>query len=160
MSDLGSPKRLSVDVDLTGYPVSPGAAPVRPVTGDEPPGLWLDGDGNVTADPGRAVAPSARRPTQPEVTRSAEGHRELPRVAEAVSVRTNTLAVLAFVFSLFGSALLAVILGHVALTQIRATGEKGHGLAMAGTIIGYLSTAVVVVILIAGAVTAATAQSL
>lgn len=42
MSDLGSATRLSVDVDLTGYQVSPAAAPVRPVTGDEPLGLWLD----------------------------------------------------------------------------------------------------------------------
>lgn len=62
---------------------------------------------------------------------------------------------LAFVFSLLGSAVVAVILGHIALKQIESTGEKGHGLALAGTVIGYVTTSLVVVIAIIGFATVA-----
>ena len=33
-----------------------------------------------------------------------------------------------------------IIAGHIALGQIKRTGEGGHGLALAGTIIGYVLT--------------------
>ena len=33
-----------------------------------------------------------------------------------------------------------IITGHIALGQIKRTGEGGHGLALAGTIIGYVLT--------------------
>lgn len=57
---------------------------------------------------------------------------ELPR-----STRTNTLAVVSLVLS-FLMALPAIILGHVALSQIRRTGDGGRGLAVAGLVIGYI----------------------
>ena len=60
----------------------------------------------------------------------------------------NVLAIVAFVFGLLGGTLLPIILGHVALSQIARTGERGHGLALAGTILGYLSTITVIIILI------------
>ena len=60
---------------------------------------------------------------------------------------TNTLAiislVLAFVFSIGG-----IICGHIALSQIKRTGEGGRGLAMAGLIIGYVFTGFVVLYII------------
>ncbi|MBX3195567.1 MAG: DUF4190 domain-containing protein [Microbacteriaceae bacterium] len=54
--------------------------------------------------------------------------------------RTNTLAIVALVLSLTVS-LGGIICGHIALSQIKRTGEGGHGLALAGTIIGYVLTA-------------------
>jgi hypothetical protein len=48
----------------------------------------------------------------------------------------NTLAIVGFVLAFFVS-LGAVICGHIALSQIRRTGERGHGLALAAVIIGY-----------------------
>jgi Domain of unknown function (DUF4190) len=59
-------------------------------------------------------------------------------------------AVLALVFGLLGGTLVAIILGHLALSQIARTGERGHGMALAGTILGYLSsvTSIVIVIVI------------
>jgi hypothetical protein len=51
---------------------------------------------------------------------------------------TNTLAIIALVLSLVGVSLGGVICGHIALSQIRRTGEAGHGLALAGVIIGYV----------------------
>lgn len=50
---------------------------------------------------------------------------------------TNTFAVLALVFGVLGGYL-AIIFGHAALSQIKRTGERGSGLAIAGLILGYL----------------------
>lgn len=49
----------------------------------------------------------------------------------------NVLAIVSFVSSFFIS-LVAVITGHIALSQIGKTGEKGRGLAIAGLVLGYL----------------------
>lgn len=55
--------------------------------------------------------------------------------------KTNVLAVSALVVSLLGLVfwplgVAGVILGVVALSQIKSTGEAGHGMAVAGTAIG------------------------
>jgi hypothetical protein len=58
---------------------------------------------------------------------------------------TNGLAVGALVcgivefFTLGLAAIPAVILGHVARSQIRRTGERGDGMAIAGLVLGYLA---------------------
>ncbi|WP_025155609.1 DUF4190 domain-containing protein [Leifsonia aquatica] len=60
---------------------------------------------------------------------------------------TNVLAIIAlvgaFVFPLAG-----VICGHIALSQIKRTGESGRGLAIAGLIIGYVYIAFIVLAII------------
>lgn len=61
---------------------------------------------------------------------------------------TNTLAIISLVLSLVGVSLGGVICGHIALSQIRRTGESGHGLALAGVIIGYAFIGVGVLFLI------------
>ena len=50
---------------------------------------------------------------------------------------TNTLAIVALILAFF-VPLGGIICGHIALGQIKRTGESGHGLAFAGTIIGYV----------------------
>lgn len=54
--------------------------------------------------------------------------------------RTNTLAIVALVLGLT-VPLGGIICGHLALAQIKRTGEGGHGLALAGAILGYVFTA-------------------
>lgn len=49
---------------------------------------------------------------------------------------TNILAILGFV-GVFIWSLVGIVLGHIALSQIKKTGESGHGLALAAVIIGY-----------------------
>lgn len=61
--------------------------------------------------------------------------------------RTNTMAILALVFGL-GGGLLGIVFGHMALSQIRRTGEQGRGLAIAGLIFGYVGLASIVILLI------------
>lgn len=49
---------------------------------------------------------------------------------------TNILAIIGFIGVFFWS-LVGIVLGHIALSQIKKTGESGHGLALAAVIIGY-----------------------
>lgn len=69
---------------------------------------------------------------------------------------TNGLAVASLILSLAGfltplgaSGLLGLILGHMALTQIKNSNgyQQGHGLALAGVIIGYSSLAFSLIVL-------------
>jgi peptidyl-prolyl cis-trans isomerase B (cyclophilin B) len=54
----------------------------------------------------------------------------------------NTLAVVSIASALTSiGAVAAIVTGHVALTQIKKSGESGRGLALAGTIIGYVTVA-------------------
>jgi Domain of unknown function (DUF4190) len=64
------------------------------------------------------------------------------------SERTNGLAIAALVLGIVGGTIVTIVLGHVALGQIRRTGERGHGMAVVGLVLGYVWTAVVVVLLI------------
>jgi hypothetical protein len=57
--------------------------------------------------------------------------------------RTNSMAIAALVSSLV-LAPLGIIFGHIALSQIKHTGEDGKGLAIAGLVIGYFFTGIAV----------------
>lgn len=57
--------------------------------------------------------------------------------APAMVPRTNTLAIVGFVLG-FVVSLGAVICSHIALSQIKRTGESGRGFAIAGLILGYV----------------------
>lgn len=50
------------------------------------------------------------------------------------------LAIVALVAA-FVVPLAGIVIGHIALGRIARTGEGGHGLALAGTILGYVFTA-------------------
>jgi hypothetical protein len=61
--------------------------------------------------------------------------------------RTNALAIVALVLGLT-VPLGGIICGHLALGQIRRTGEAGHGLAVAGLVLGYVLTGLTVLYII------------
>ncbi len=61
--------------------------------------------------------------------------------------KTNTLAIVSLVLAFFIS-LGAVICGHIALNQIKKTGENGRGLAIAGLVLGYLGLVVGIIVTI------------
>jgi hypothetical protein len=62
---------------------------------------------------------------------------------------TNTLSIVALVLGLVGVSPGAVVCGHIALGQIRRTGEQGRGMAIAGLVLGYVGLAVTVLALVA-----------
>ena len=80
---------------------------------------------------------------QPTPPPSPYGGPEVP-----ANERWNVLAIVAFVLA-FVVSIGGIICGHIALSQIRRTGEKGRGLALAGTILGYVFTILGVLTIIA-----------
>ncbi|GGA57435.1 hypothetical protein GCM10011490_03990 [Pseudoclavibacter endophyticus] len=70
-----------------------------------------------------------------------------PGASPAPAQSTNTMAIIALVSSFFIS-IAGIICGHIALNQIKKTGEQGRGLAMAGLIIGYVMLAITVIVVI------------
>lgn len=90
--------------------------------------------------------------TPPAWPGAADNQMQPPAPQAPQGDRTNTLAIVAFIGSFFVS-LLGIIAGHIALRQIKRSGEKGHGFALAGTIIGYASlvlTAILVAVIVVG----------
>lgn len=68
-----------------------------------------------------------------------------------MSQKTNTLAIVAFAMSILcGLPLVPLILGIIALSQIRNRGEKGKGLAVAAIVIHSLAIAFYGVLLVLG----------
>jgi len=63
--------------------------------------------------------------------------------------KTNVLAIVSLVISILGFNIIAIILGAIALNQIKKTGENGRGLALAGVIIGAISLVIGIIIVIA-----------
>jgi peptidyl-prolyl cis-trans isomerase B (cyclophilin B) len=61
--------------------------------------------------------------------------------------KTNAMAIASLV-SAFVVAPLGVVFGHISLSQIKRTGEDGRGLAIAGLIVGYLATALAILVVI------------
>ena len=68
-------------------------------------------------------------------------------MSSSVPQKTNGIAIAALISSFFVSVL-GIILGFVALSQIKKTGENGRGLALAGIIIGFVAVGITVLIII------------
>ncbi|QHC59724.1 DUF4190 domain-containing protein [Rathayibacter sp. VKM Ac-2760] len=54
------------------------------------------------------------------------------------SDRYNILAIIGFIASFFVS-IVGIVLGFIALSQIKRTGERGRGLAIAAVVIGFVA---------------------
>jgi hypothetical protein len=78
------------------------------------------------------------KPVEPDASVAAE-----PKArAKFDFTSLNTLAVVSIASAVSGiGALIAVITGHVSLAQIKRSGESGRGIAIAGTVLGYLHLA-------------------
>jgi len=61
---------------------------------------------------------------------------------------TNPMAVVALVLGILGVTVLPIIFGHLARAQIRRTGQAGAGVALAGLILGYVTTVIAIGLLI------------
>jgi hypothetical protein len=71
-----------------------------------------------------------------------------PAYGYATAKKTNGLAIASMVLSIISIlscgfiGIAGAIMGHVARKQIRANGEDGDGMALAGVIVGWISTAI------------------
>jgi hypothetical protein len=64
-----------------------------------------------------------------------------PALTYYTQVKTNVLGIVTLVLGVLGFGLVPVITGHIALNQIKKTGEDGRGLTLAGLILGYVTLA-------------------
>jgi hypothetical protein len=77
----------------------------------------------------------------PEGTPAAPAYAAQPAYAPTNTAPWNVLSIVSLVASLVGFGIVGIITGHISLGQIKRTGEQGRGLALAGTIIGYVAVA-------------------
>ncbi|KQW08437.1 hypothetical protein ASC66_05995 [Leifsonia sp. Root4] len=71
---------------------------------------------------------------------------------------TNVLSIVAFVLSLIGFNVIAIVLGFIGLSQAKKNGQRGRGFAIAAVIIGFVSIVLFVLILIPFFVLAASGE--
>ena len=88
------------------------------------------------------VAPMSAWPPQPKQFAPAP----LPNIGPPPQP-TNRLAIWSLVCA-FVLPPLGVVLGHVALGQIKSSGQEGRGLAVAGLVCGYFMTAVTIIVIV------------
>lgn len=69
-----------------------------------------------------------------------------PAQQPASTEKWNVLSIVAFVLSLVGFNVIAIVLGFIGLNQVKKTGERGRGLAIAAIIIGFVSIALFIII--------------
>ena len=67
--------------------------------------------------------------------------------------RLNSLAVVSLASAVSGvGALMAVITGHIALAQIKATEQSGRTLAIVGLVLGYIGLFLGIILVISGVI--------
>ena len=67
--------------------------------------------------------------------------------AAAPARPTNTLSIIALIGA-FVIPLVGIIVGFIALGQIKKTGEGGHGLALAGVVLGFVFSILYVLLIV------------
>jgi hypothetical protein len=67
--------------------------------------------------------------------------------AAAPARPTNTLSIIALIAA-FVIPLAGIIVGFIALNQIKRTGEGGHGLALAGVVLGFVFSILYILLIV------------
>lgn len=118
----------------TGQPLNHGAAQ-QPQYGEQPYGV-----------PAYAPPPYPAQPYPPYQAQPYQGYpaQGYPAQGYPAGRGTNGMAIGALVAALVGifacgiGAVVGAILGHIALNQIKKSGEDGRGMALAGVIVGWI----------------------
>ncbi|MFB9308894.1 hypothetical protein BJY17_001640 [Agromyces hippuratus] len=140
------------DPNLPEQPAVPPVPPAPPAA-TEVPAAPAAPAAPAYAAPQQPAAPAYAQPA-PAYGQPAPAYGQ-PAYGQAPAAKTNVLAIVSLVSAFFVS-LAAIITGHIALSQIKKTGEQGRGLAIAGLIIGYVGLAagliwIILVIVLAAA---------
>lgn len=93
------------------------------------------------------TASKTAAPAAPQPAAQAASPAPAPAPASAATLpaaapTTNSLAIVAFVLSMFGFVsglgfIAGIICGHISLSQIKRSNESGRGLAIAAVVVGY-----------------------
>jgi len=116
---------------------------------------WYEGAAGwaaLSTVPGVSAAPASTASSTPVSPAPVAATTATP-TAVVPQRKTEQLAVLSLIFSILGlcgfccgfflmAAIAGIVCGHIALSRIKANPElEGHGLAMAGLVIGYVAIA-------------------
>lgn len=103
---------------------------------------------------GRPVASAASSPAFASTARPMPSPMYAPATGyAAVGVATTSgFAIASLVLGILGGAILAIIFGFIALSQIKKSGAKGRGMAIAGVVLGFVWSALIVVLIIAAVI--------
>jgi hypothetical protein len=104
----------------------PGGYPPPPPT----PGWWQASDGNWY--------PPHQHPQYAAAAPVGYGYAGPLPAAQGTNGLAVASLVLGIVWIYWLGSVLAVVFGHVALSQVRRTGQGGRGLAIAGLVLGYI----------------------
>lgn len=145
MTQLPSENEPSTPVQPPSTPSNSPASnpPLVPPTYAPPQGGGYAPQGPVQPPQG-AVQPPVQ-PPQPPVQPPYPGQGYPP--PGAPKPPTNVFAIVALV-GVFIISLGGIIFGHIALSQIKKTGESGRGMALAATIIGYVRLGIEILVTI------------
>jgi hypothetical protein len=123
-------------------------------SGPPPPGARISDDGKWWWDGSRWVPmPAGQMVAQTPGSPPGAPGGQMAAAPAYGAARTNSLAVASLVAGILAwvicpviGAILAIVFGFMARNQIKATGEAGGGMAMAGIILGFAHIAVGIVV--------------
>lgn len=154
----GAPSSGAPSHDAPSYPAPSSGAPSydAPSSGSA---AQAYGSANSTYGAPAYGSPASGTSSYGAATPSASGQGDAAYASGgygyAMPVRTNTLGIVSLIASIVGVFVLPVIgqivgivTGHMSLSQIKARAEKGRGLAVAGLIVGYITLALGVLLLV------------
>jgi len=105
------------------------------------PGWWLASDGRYYPPQPQGQYPAAPPPAPTQ-----------PQYVMVQNKGTNGLAIASLVLGIIWiywlGSILAVIFGHVALSQIARSGQNGRGLAIAGLVLGWIGVGVLTIVIL------------
>lgn len=140
---LEATRQKETDVtDATNTPPQPD----RPVVPTPPAAPSYEG--SYPPPPAASQQPAYTPPIYPASAPQGYGQQGYPQggYGYAAPRPTNVLAIISLISAIAGLSLIpflgsiaAVITGHMSLKQIERTGENGRGLALGGTIVGWIS---------------------
>lgn len=147
-----------------GSPAYPPSAPQNPPDARPPPRLpatppygyaappyWAPTTPPPYGLPAQGAPPYAPRPPYPGALPNYWAYGPPSRPTNGLAIASMVVAIL---WIYWIGSILGVIFGHVALRQIRRSGEGGRGMAIAGLVIGYVGIVFGVVVIAAIAATA------
>lgn len=138
----------------------PTPAPPTPPAPGYPPPAQQYAPPAVAAPPPAAAPPAYAPPAAPPAQAPAPAYAPPGYTPYPAGPKTNVLAIVSLITSVVGlvfcwtgvlwlAAIAGVITGHISLRQLKTSGENGHGMALAGTIVGWVALGLGVVLLAA-----------
>lgn len=79
----------------------------------------------------------------------------VPKPPSVEASSWNVLSIISFIAALVGFNIVAVVLGFIGLNQVKKTGQRGRGLALAAVIIGLASVVVIIIVIVGGIIASA-----